>query len=122
MFGKFCKKFVKNGDENKLKKECFDARNDLIVLSDNKHYDEVVGCIHLVCYADRYSVFDFLSGIEPEDTYRVVGPTIKYCHAFNSQNPLSFKCEQTMCPMYSKYQKYITAYEKLRALKIEKSR
>lgn len=110
----FRKKFEQIHKENELKQKCFEARNGLIVVSDKRQPSDDIGCINLI-YSVECGIIDaWRVNVNPENTYRVIGPRIKYCYGFDNKNPLERKCTKTSCPMYARYKKYIEACEELR--------
>ena len=99
-----------------MKKECFNARKQLIVISD-KVDGEKIGCIKLKYEIVNYLQDPWIAGVNPENTYRIMGPRIDYCFSFNSKNPLKSTCRCTSCPMYDKYQKYLNTVKSLQFAK-----
>lgn len=100
-----------------LKKACFDARKKLVNFTINKNDMEIQSepyCIIKNYVMDIYHLKPWADGMNPEDSYRVVGSKTKYCFNFNSKQPLMFPCKYNNCPMYAKYQEYIDACIALR--------
>ncbi len=91
---------------NELRKECFEARDQLIVVSNNKTPSNKIGCIRMIYNIECGMMKPWVSGVNPENTYRAVGPTVSYCSNFDSQHPMVCICCNTTCPMYSKYVEY----------------
>lgn len=104
---------------NQLRKECFKARDDLIVMSDKKILEKQCGCIRLEYTVECSILNPWISGINPEKTYRTVGPKISYCEKFDKNNPVKFECDNKSCPMYPKYLRYIN---KCQSMKSDKHR
>ena len=98
---------------NELKKDCFDARNNLVVVVDEERSSDTIGCIKLELAAKECIIDAWRADILPENTYRVVGPIVKYCFSFNSKKPLASQCHCSSCPKYAQYQKYVQTLEAL---------
>ncbi len=112
----FRKLIEKRKKINAMKKDCFEARQNLVVAC-NDTDDEKVGCIKL-----KYSVASciqnaWVADINPEDTFRVVGPRISYCFSFDAKDPSKHPCHCLSCPMYRKYEKYLQTYKTLQSVK-----
>ncbi len=105
---------------NQVRKECFDARNDLIVMSDEKILKRRCGCIRLEYTVECAIINPWTFGTKPEKTYRTVGPRISYCENFNEKNPVDFLCADTSCPMYAKYMRYINRCKSMKSDKANK--
>ena len=110
MFRKF---FEKKQKLDTLKKDCFNAREELIVSKDNINGKTLRGCIELKYFVGTGVLDAWHIGVQPEKTYRVSGPHISYCSFFNPKNPMINRCGNTLCPMYDKYQNYLRAVKKL---------
>ena len=104
---------------NRLRKECFDARNDLIVMSDKKILEKKCGCIRLEYTVGCAIINPWSININPEKTYRTVGPRISYCEKFDEKDPIKSKCDNKSCQMYPKYLRYIN---KCQSMKSDKHR
>jgi hypothetical protein len=100
-----------------LKQECFDARARLIVVADENDESAPRGCIKLKYSVGCGVLNAWRVGMKPENTYRIIGPSISYCIGFNSGNPTRCECGNTSCPMYQKYQEYLYACQKLQNAK-----
>ena len=101
---------------SQLKQNCYNARNNLIVSSDNQA-NELVGCIKLVYFMRSVIIDAWKINIQPEDTYKVIGPYVKYCSDFDPKKLLRNPCTRVTCPMYRKYQQYLEEYEALQRAK-----
>lgn len=101
---------------NELRKECFEARDQLIVVSNNKTPSNKIGCIRMIYNIECGMVKPWVSGVNPENTYRAVGPTVSYCSSFDPNQPMVFLCDNTSCPMYDKYIEYKNKCSALRAM------
>ena len=96
------KKLVERKKEiRNLKQNCFNARKDLIVIT-NEQEKEKTGCIQLSYRIDSHLAGSWIEGIDPERTYGIAGPYIRYCVSFNPKRPLRAPCTNTQCPMYEK--------------------
>ena len=105
---------------NQVRKECFDARNDLIVMSNKKILEKQCGCIRLEYTVGCAIINPWSININPEKTYRTVGPRISYCEKFDEKNPMAVLCENTSCPMYSKYMRYINKCKSMKSDRVNK--
>ena len=112
----FDKKAEQKHKLNELKQNCFNARQALIVTSNDKS-SGLSGCIQITYSIENRLPDAWRVGMVPEDGYRVTGPDVNYCFSFEAKNPLRRKCICKLCPMYKKYMKYLEAYEALQAEK-----
>ena len=113
----FRKIFKEKQKIDTLRKDCFDAREELIVSKDNMNENDQCGCIELKYFIGRGVLDGWRIGVQPENTYRVAGPHISYCSFFNYKNPMINQCGNILCPMYDKYQNYLRAYKTLQSVK-----
>ena len=110
--------------KEQLRKDCFDARNKLIVksvtdkrcITEEKIAENRVGCIKLNFRLGMGMINPWNFGVNPEKAYRAVEPSVSYCTNFWPDNPLGGRCNCESCPMYEKYSRYIKACMALQAL------
>ncbi len=100
-----------------LKQNCFDTRSELIVTCKGSEENEKQGCIKLAYNIESGVLEAWRAGFQPEHTYRIVGPKVSYCFAFDGKNPTGHPCKNTDCPMYCRYQKYLQAVQNLQNAK-----
>lgn len=112
----FKKQIAKRQKINKLKKDCFEARQHLIGIQ-YQGYDEPISCIRMKYSLVSYVQDPWIAGVDPEKSYRMAGPSISYCFSFNSKKPMEHLCRCTSCPMYRDYINYISTLEALQAEK-----
>ena len=101
---------------NQMRKECFDARYKLIVVETDKTPANKIGCIKMIYNLECGMIKPWNSGVNPENTYRAVGPNVSYCSNFDPQRPIVCLCYNTTCPMYQDYVKYKNKCLALQAL------
>lgn len=104
---------------NELRKECFDARKNLIVSCDENLLAKSRGCIKLGYVLGLSMINPWVISVEPEKVYRIVETKISYCDNFDPGYPMILQCSETTCPMYNDYIKYV---RKARLLELEKSK
>ena len=75
-----------------------------------------MGCINVRYTFECGMVNPWNYGMNPENTYRAVGPTVSYCSSFDPNQPMVFLCDNTSCPMYDKYIEYKNKCSALRAM------
>ena len=115
----FKKVIEKRQKLNDLRKECFDARNKLVVSCDEKFLTKSLGCIKLG-YTVGFSITNpWVSSVEPEKVSRIVESKVSYCENFDPQYPMLLQCTKTTCPMYNDYVKYV---KNARLLEFEKTK
>lgn len=114
MFKKLAKR---NQMINQLKKDCFTARAALIGIVNGNKSEVDFCCIELSYYVKDCMIDAWKVESKPENTYCVIGPKIKYCFGFDPKHVLERPCGHTSCPMYKKYERYVNAYIKLKAVK-----
>ena len=116
MFGK---NNLTKKEMDSLKKECFETRKALIVPHNISGTSRVRGggCINLLYSIEDGILNPWKLGMKPEDACRVTSAKVVYCDEFDSFSPDRHVCQNTSCPMYNKYQKYLDAYKKLQLAK-----
>lgn len=110
----FEKQRAKKQKINKLKKDCFEARQRLLGIQ-YQGDAEPISCIRMKYSLVSYIQDPWVGGVNPENSYRMVGPKISYCFSFNSKKPMEHLCRCLSCPMHKDYIKYISALEALQA-------
>ena len=102
-----------------LRQECFEARKDLIVVKNQEEArkETVGGCIEVIYDVRSCMVDEAIKNTNPESMYFIIGPTIRYCCAFDSKHLLEHPCNHQWCGAYQGYKKFLEAYKKLQKAK-----